>query len=415
MEYCPYTNLLNPELFGDGHHRRELADIRRRGGAVVKIEDPISGVPYWAILTRQVCDFVSKNPQLFSSRARTAIPHEFDQSAVDGIHSLMLINMDPPRQVKYRRVARAAFTARAVSRYEPRFREHGRRIVDAVAPRGECEFVREVAAELPLVAILELCGVPLEDRQDFFNWTNAMIFRDDGTDPRAAQAAAELASMEMLGYAAKLAARHHKSHESPILSALLDGTVDDERLSTEEFQWFFLMLIVAGNESTRTVISHMMRLLIEHPDQLQLLLDNPAMIDDAIEEALRYNSAFLSMRRTAVADVELAGQRIKKGDKVVMFYHSINFDEAVFDNPLHFDITRGRRMDKLANEHRAFGIGQHFCLGSHLARLQMKVMMGEIIPRLRNPRFGAPIRYIKDYFINGIAAMPICFDPQVIT
>ena len=172
------------------------------------------------------------------------------------------------------------------------------------------------------------------------------------------------------------------------------------------------MLIVAGNESTRTVTTHLMRLLMEHPEQLQMLVDNPDMIDGAIEEALRYNTAFMVMRRTAVQDVELGGQQISSGDKVVMFYHSINFDEAVFEDPMKFDITRAQRMAHLSREHRAFGVGQHFCLGSHLARLELKVMMEEIIPRLRNPKFAGPVKYMKDLFVNGIASMPITFDPQ---
>jgi cytochrome P450 len=413
MSSCPYANMLDPEFFGGGHHQQKIADIRQRGGGVIKMDDPISGVPYWAIMVREHCDYVSKHPELFSSQARTAIPHEFDQAMVDDIQSQMLINMDPPRHLKHRRITRNAFTVKAVASYEARFRQHAKNIVDAVAAKGECEFVRDVAAELPLIAILELCGVPLEDRHDFFAWTNAMIFRDDEGDAEAAQAAAELASIEMLGYAAKLAAQHEQQPNSLILSALLDGKVDGERMSVEEFQWFFLMLIVAGNESSRTVTTHMMRLLMEHPDQLQMLVDHPEMIEDAIEEALRYNTAFMVMRRTATADTELGGQQIKQGDKVVMFYHSINFDEAVFDNPMEFDITRGQRMAKLANEHRAFGVGQHFCLGSHLARLELKVMMQEIIPRLRNPRLAGPIKFMKDYFVNGIGSMPITFDPEV--
>ncbi len=414
MASCPYANMLDPEFFAEGHHQKKIADIRQRAGAVVKIDDPISGVPYWAIMTRKACDYVSKHPEVFSSQARTAIPHEFDQPMVDDVHSQMLINMDPPHHIKHRRITRNAFTVKAVASYEPRFREHARKIVDAVAHKGECEFVLDVAAELPLIAILELCGVPLQDRHDFFNWTNTMIFRDDEADPVAAQAAAELASIEMLAYAARLAEQHDKNPRSLILSALLDGEVDGEHLSVEEFQWFFLMLIVAGNESTRTVTTHMMRLLIEHPEQLQMLVDHPEMIDAAIEEALRYNPAFMVMRRTALIDVELEGQQIKRGDKVVMFYHSVNFDEAVFDDSMRFDITRGQRMGKIANEHRAFGVGQHFCLGSHLARLELKVMMEEIIPRLRNPAFAGPVRYIKDYFVNGIASMPIRFDPEVV-
>ena len=169
------------------------------------------------------------------------------------------------------------------------------------------------------------------------------------------------------------------------------------------------MLIVAGNETTRTVTSHGMRLLMEHPGQYQQLVDDPSMLPDAIEEFLRFSPAVIAFRRTAMEDIELDGQQIKKGDRVQLYYAAANGDESVFSEPDVFDITRSQRED-VRNEHRSFGVGQHFCLGSHLARLELQVVFEEILRRIRNPRLDGDINWLRSNFINGIKAMPIAFD-----
>jgi cytochrome P450 len=225
---------------------------------------------------------------------------------------------------------------------------------------------------------------------------------------------AQLASINVITYAMKLAEQHKNSPKNDIIGALLNGKGKEAGLSDEEFVWFFLMLIAAGNESTRTVTSHGMRLLMEHPDQLQYLVDHPEKIPDACEEILRYNTAFILMRRTAMEDVELAGHRIGKGDKIILHYHTVNHDERIFgDDAMAFDVRRAERMPDLYNQHRSFGIGQHFCLGTHLARLELRVILEEVIPRLRNPRLAGEIRYTRSSLVNGIKCMPIAFDPEV--
>jgi cytochrome P450 len=178
--------------------------------------------------------------------------------------------------------------------------------------------------------------------------------------------------------------------------------------------WFFLLLIAAGNESTRTVSSHGMRLLMDHPEQLQYLVDNPDKIPNACEEMLRYNTAFIMMRRQCMEDTEVGGHTMKKGDKVILHYHTVNHDESIFgENAMEFDVTRPERMPDMYNQHRAFGVGQHFCLGTHLARLEVRVMFEEIIPRLRNPKLAGDIAYTTSNLVNGIKRMPITFDPEV--
>ncbi|MEZ5573479.1 MAG: cytochrome P450 [Halioglobus sp.] len=409
MSQCPFANLMDPDTYAGGMPYGALKEIRD-AGPVVKLEDPITGVPYWAVTRVAEMDEVSKNPKLFSSAARSAFPMEYPQEMVDGIHSHTIINMDPPQHQKVRRIVRNAFTPKRVESYAPNFRQHARSIVDAVASRGECEFVEEVAAELPLIAILELLGVPLEDRKKFFEWTNTMIFADD-PDMATSEEEGQLAALEVIQYALNLAAKHRESPMDNITGALLDAELEGAPISEDIFGWMFILILVGGNESTRTVIAQGMRLLMEHPDQLQYLVDNPDKIGNACEEILRYNTAFISMRRTAMEDTELGGQQIKKGDKVILHYHAANHDELVFgEDAMTFDVTRAERMPDLYNQLRSFGIGQHFCIGSHLARLELNIMFEEIIPRLRNPQLQSKPQFVRSFFVNAMKEMHISFD-----
>ncbi|MDX1734665.1 MAG: cytochrome P450 [Halioglobus sp.] len=410
MSQCPFANLLDPDTYADGMPYQALHEIRE-AGPVVKMEDPLTGIPYWAVTRIEEMDYISKNPALFSSAARSAFPMEMDEGTLDMQRST-IINMDPPLHQKVRRIVRNAFTPRRVESYGPSFREHARRIVDAVASRGECEFVEEVAAELPLIAILELLGVPLEDRKKFFDWTNTMIFADD-PDMSTSEEEGQLAAIEVIAYAMGLAAKHREEPMDNITGALLDAELNGEPISEEMFGWMFILILVGGNESTRTVIAQGMRLLMENPDQLQYLVDNPDKIGNACEEILRYNTAFISMRRTAMEDCEVGGAQIKKGDKVVLHYHAANHDEKVFgDDAMTFDVTRAERMPDLYNQLRSFGIGQHFCIGTHLARLELNIMFEEIIPRLRNPKFKDDPKFVRSFFVNAMKEMNITFDAE---
>ncbi|MFT4822954.1 MAG: cholest-4-en-3-one 26-monooxygenase [Halioglobus sp.] len=412
MQQCPFKNILDPDIYLDGSHHGIFAEVREQSGGLAFIQDPITGVPYWAVMKRDIADYVCKNPLLFSSAAKTILPKEMPEEEL-ALSRLMLVNMDPPEHVKYRRIVRNAFTPKAVQGYERRFREVAREVIDKVAVKGQCEFVTEVAAELPLIAILSLCGIPMEDKQQFFEWTNTMIFtEDEDMSGEDGIAASQGAAIEVYAYAAELAQKHKTEPLTDIVGALLDGKVNDEKLSPEEFQLFFLMLIAAGNESTRSVIAHGMRLLIENPDQLEKLVADPSLIPYAVEEVLRYNPAFVQMRRTVVEDIEIEGQQLKAGDKMVLNWQAINHDPEIFESPELFDVERFRRNPSLANQHRAFGNGEHFCIGAHMSRLEMQVMFEEFVPRLRNPQFSEPVAFVRDYFVNGIKSMPIVFDVE---
>lgn len=406
MTGCPHIDLTAPETFMGGQPR-EVYRYLRNEEPVYWHEDPAQGVGFWAVTKQEDLDYVSKNPLLFSSHARSCLRMESPEEQLELMRT-MLINMDPPQHLNYRRLVRTAFTPRAVDAYEERFRAVAREILDNAVTDGRCEFVEEIAAELPLIAICELMGVPLEKRKRLFELTNIMLGMDD-PELATSEEDGQNAAAEMYMIAMELAASHKTDPHNDIVDVLLTGTVEDEPLSEGDFCNFFLMLIVAGNETTRTVTTHGMRLLIEHPEQYQMLVDDPSKLDDAIEEFLRYNPAIIAFRRTAMEDCAIGGQAIKKGDKIELYYGAASSDESVFSDPDTFDITRNNRED-VRNEHRAFGIGQHFCLGSHLARLELQVIFEEVLRRIRNPQLDGEIRWLRSNFINGIKQMPIRFD-----
>lgn len=412
MSQCPFANLMDPAFADGGLDNAEIAKIRE-AGAAVKIDDPITGVPFWAVTRQSAIDFVSKNNDMFSSERRSAIPMEFDQEMVDNVQKRMFLNLDPPRNLEYRKLIRDHFSPTQVLTYEPRIRAHAKRIVDAVIDKGSCEFVRDVAAELPLLIILEFFDIPAEDRQKFFDWTNIMMFADD-PDASGGRDEAEQAAAELMVYAFELAQKWRGSGEKNVSSQLLNGEIDGEPVSDETFAWIFLMIISAGNESTRTTITHAMKNLMNNPEQYRYLQQHPEKIDDAIFEMLRFNPPFICMRRTATQDIvapELDNVEIKEGDKIIMYYPGANFDETVFpDNTYDFDIHRTDRHKDMSRDIRSFGIGRHNCFGMHLAKLEMKVMLEEVLSRMDNPQYDGDIKYMKSNFIQGIKAMPITFE-----
>lgn len=413
MSQCPFANLMNPEFLANGFDAKKIAEIRSAGPAV-KIDDPITGVPFWAITQYAAVDYVSKNNDLFSSRLRSAMPSENDQEMVDNVYARMFINLDPPENLEYRKLIRDHFSPAAVATYEPRIREHAKRIVEAVADQGECEFVRDVAAELPLLMILEFFDIPAEDRQKFFDWTNIMMFADD-PDASGGEEEALQASTELMVYAYELAQKWRGSEEKNVSSQLLNGEINGEPISDETFAWIVLMILSAGNESTRTTISHAMRNLMNNPEQYRYLQQNPDKIDAAIFEMLRFNPPFICMRRTATKDItvpELGNAEIKAGDKVIIYYPGANYDPEVFDDPENFDVHRAEHQPSLSRDIRSFGIGRHNCFGMHLAKLEMKVMLEEVLSRIDNPQFNGDISYMKSNFIQGIKSMPIKYDAR---
>jgi cytochrome P450 len=411
-EKCPFQfDLMNPERMSKGVPFEDFRTMREKCPVSLQ-DDTIRNMPYWAVTRREDLDFVSKNPDLFSSSENLAHPQPGgDDPASTDIMRQLIINMDPPDHIKYRRVVRNAFTAKAVDALEPMMRENAKAIIDNIAAKGECEFVSEVAAEMPLFVICALMEMPTDDRRKFSDLVDIMIGMDD-PEMRVTPESGQLAAAQLFEIAMNLAVEHKVNPtKGSVLDALLNGVVEGETLNEFEFCTFFLILIAGGVETTRTATSQGMRLLMEHPAELQKLVDDPSLIPDAIEEILRFYPSFNFMQRTAKQDVKVGDMDVKKGDIVRMYYPSVNHETEIFgDDADVFDVTRTRRMPNLRNEHRTFGVGQHFCIGSHLARKELVVMFEEMIPRLRNPRLVGQPHNLVSNFIPAIKSMHIAFD-----
>ena len=412
---CPFQfDLMNPMTYHERIPFEAFAILRQQCPVSYQTGAAEHARDFWAITKRDDLDFVSKNPDKFSSSANLAHP----TSGGDDPESLelmrqLIINMDPPQHIKYRRVVRNAFTFKAVDALEPLMRQSAKNIVDKIAASGECEFVSQVSAEMPLFVICALMEMPAEKRQTFASLVDIMIGMDD-PELDVSVEAGQLAAAQIFEIAMELATSHKADPKGgTVISALINGVVEGETLNEFEFCTFCLILIAGAVETTRTATSQGMRLLIEHPEQHQMLIDDPSMIPDAVEEILRFYPPFIHMQRTATEDITVGGMEIKQGDLVKLFYPSVNHEPEVFGADAEiFDITRTRRMPDLKNQHRTFGVGQHFCIGSHLARKELCIMFEEIIPRLRNPRLiGAPHNLVSN-FIPGIKKMKIAFDPE---
>ncbi|MEO6318771.1 MAG: cytochrome P450 [Acidimicrobiales bacterium] len=327
---------------------------------------------------------------------------EEERAARDSGGRLMLM-MDPPDHTRYRKLVNRGFTPRMIGQLEPHIRELTDEVLDkAVAKDGDVDFVVDIAAELPLEVIAELIGVPSEERHKIFEWSNRMIGSEDPEYMVSAEATFN-AQVEMFLYAQQLADKRRAEPSDDIISALLSAEVDGESLSDMDFNLFFLLLSVAGNETTRNAIAHGMNAFLEHPEQYELLVSDPdAHIAGAVEEILRWATPVMYFRRNATRDIEVGGQTIEAGDKVSLWYISANRDEDVFEDPFRFDITRQ------PNNHIAFGGGgPHFCLGAQLARLEIRMLFEEMAQRYpRIEALGAPDR-LRSNFIGGIKHLPV--------
>jgi len=395
-------DLTNPDHFDQGPPHEWFTWLRANDP--VYWQDEEDGPGFWSITKYQDLKHVSRHPELFSSwRGGTNI-FELEEDDLTGVR-LLMINMDPPRHAKYRRIVSKGFTPKRISLLEDHVRALARRIVDRIADKGECEFVSEVASQVPMATICEMLGVPEADHQLVYDLSNRLIGFDDPDFQTSMDDGGEAAA-EMYAYAEQLGAERSKAPRDDLTSILLSADVDGEKLTQDEFDAFFLLLAIAGNETTRTVTAQGMRLLSEHPDQRRAITDDPSLIGPAVEEILRYAPAVISFRRTAMADVEIRGKQIRNGDKVVMWYPGANRDEEAFDDPQKFDVSRN------PNDHHAFGIGEHFCLGASLARLQLRTIFDELLTRLPDIEVDGEVKYLRSNFIDGIKEMRVRFTPE---
>ena len=356
------------------------------------------GAGYWSVVNHEDVWQVSRNPQTFISGRGVNIG---DMPIEIGEFFGSMINMDDPRHFRLRSIVSKGFTPKEVARVEEFVKLNAASVVDRLLsdfPDRECDFVQEVAAPMPLQIICRMMGIPAEDEEQIFRWTNVIL---GVGDPEFTTSFDDLfaAGMGMFQYAQALGEDRLATARDDLTSIMMHAEVDGERLTPQEFGSFFILLVVAGNETTRNAISHGMHLLTIHPDQRDIWFnDFDANNRTAVDEIVRYSTPVIHFRRTAVEDTVVGGQAIKAGDKLVMWYNSANRDEKVFTDPNKFDVLRSLQPAQVG-----FGSGgPHFCLGANLARREISVMFNEI--RLRMPTLhtvGEP-DYLQSNFIHGI-------------
>jgi cholest-4-en-3-one 26-monooxygenase len=352
---------------------------------------------FWAVTKHADVLAVERDTHLFSSEA--PLPSVFGE---------MILKMDPPRHTRLRGVINRGFTPGMIKRLEPNVRELTTEIIDAAARQGECDFVQDVAAKVPLAVFGEMLGVPKEDHDRVLAWADALSEAEASPEslarpPEASHSATQLAAAtDMFDYVmGPLRKARQNEPQDDLVTVLLQADVEGEKLSDAEFFGFFPLLIVAGNETTRHAAAGGMLELMRHPEQRALLTEDPSRIPAAVEEILRWTSPVGFFDRFVTADTELRGQAIKEGETLKLFYPSANRDEEVFPEPDVFNLQRD------PNPHIAFGFGAHFCLGASLARLEIRVILEEWLSRFPHSDLSGDLEYTRSAFLRGLTRMPV--------
>ena len=416
----PAIRSLDDIRLGDPEFWMGNRDDRTHAFAALRRERPISfheepevpglgrGPGFWSLVRHADVLEVSRNGQLFSS-ARGGV-NLIDQPEFFAEQFGSMIAMDDPRHARLRRIVSSGFTPNRLRNLLAEVERAAVGIVDDVIDRGRCDFVTDVAAMLPLKIICDMMGIPASEYRYVFDRTNVILGATDPeyvADLSLAIGAILQAGQELATLAEDLAGFREKQPTDDLTSVLVHAEIEGERLTKQEIGSFFVLLTAAGNETTRNAISHGMKALSDHPDQRRRWMDDfEAIAPTAVEEIVRWATPVMHFRRTATADTTLGGQAIRAGEKVVMWYGSANRDEAVFDAPERFDVTRA------PNDHVGFGgPGPHFCLGAQLARREITVMFRELFRRLPDLEVAGEPAYLSSNFIDGIKHLPCEFTP----
>ena len=379
----------------------ELYRQLRAEAPVIKCRgmEPMYTDEFWAITRHADVVEVSRKFQTFSSAKKGSLMNE-QATEIDNDAARLMIDLDPPDHTRLKTLVNRGFTPKAMRMLEEHFREVAVQLIEEALEEGSVEFVDKVSSELPLIAIAELVGIPVEDRRKVFDWSNAMIGSND-PEYNADPAAGQIAATELYMYSNQLAIERRQNPKDDIITTLISEH-DGDVLTEHEFDLFMLLLAVAGNETTRNGISHGVVAMVENPDEWRRMQADPSLVPSAVEEILRWATPVNYFRRAATCDVELHGVKIREGESVTMFYPSANRDEAAFTNPDRFDITRS------PNHHVTFGGGgPHFCLGANLARLEMRILFEELSKRAQDIEFTGPVRKLQSSFIHGIKSLPV--------
>jgi cholest-4-en-3-one 26-monooxygenase len=397
-------DLLDRDAFTNGVPHDWFTYLRQNA-PVYKHPEP-GGPGFWVITKYDDVVAVGRDGATYSSdQRRGGVVGLEDMPGMEdfGEGGRLMLTMDPPDHTRYRKLVNRGFTPRQMRMLEPHIRDITSNILDEVIEAGGCDYVVDVAAELPLQVIAEMLGVPMEDRHKLFEWSNRMIGSED-PEYMVSQDLVQNAQVEMFMYANELAAQRRQEPRDDIITALLDAEVDGDKLTEMDFNLFFLLIAVAGNETTRNSIAHGIKAFCDYPEQYQLLVEDPTRSRSATEEIVRWASPVMYFRRNVTRDTELRGQEIKAGDKVSIWYISANRDEDVFDRPFEFDILRD------PNEHVGFGGGgPHHCLGANLARMEIYVLLEEMARRIPTLELAGEVQPLRSNFIGGIKHMPVKF------
>jgi cytochrome P450 len=397
-------NIVNPEHYASYGYPHEVWTRLRR-------ENPVSwwergeGIPFWVITKHADITSISKQPELFVSGVRLTISHEPEED--NDQFPPTLIQLDPPKHGVYRQLISRRFTPGALRRLNRDVERIGAEIVDSLVAEGdsgECDFVKKVSAPLPIAVIAWLLGVPREDWNLLFDWTNRTIGADDPEFRREGKTATETAleaMTELFTYFAKLVEQRKKNPTDDLISLFATAEVDGKPLPPMDVLAFCLIIVIAGNETTRNGTTGGMLAFIEHQDQLRRLQNDPSLLPSAVEEVVRWSTPIIHFARTATADTEVRGQKIREGDALGIFYASANRDEDIWNDPFRF------RIDRNPNRHLGFGVGEHFCLGAHLARMELAVAYKHLLPRIEEIELAGPVERLSSSLVGGVKRLPI--------
>ncbi|HTT98998.1 MAG TPA: cytochrome P450 [Rhizomicrobium sp.] len=394
-------DLLSPNSFAAGHPFAQYAWLREH--APVFWHDEPDGKGFWAVTRYADVWAVDRDFQNYSSEPTIMISDPAAEAAQGFGGYKMMLMMDPPQHTAYRKLIRNEFTQPVSADRTPRMNALARQIVDAVIEKGECDFVTQIAGEMPSYVIAELLGIPLDDGRELYKLTEAIHAAPESQAPGAGG----MAVLKMFEYGRQVIDEKRARPKDDLATKLLQAEVDGKRLEDIEFLLFFLLLVDAGGDTTRNLLSSGLIALMNNPDQLAWLnADLTARLPSAREELLRYTTPVIYMRRTAKRDTVLAGQKIREGDKVVMYFGSANRDPQKFVQPDVLDLSR------TPNEHIAFGTGPHGCLGQHIARIEIDAILTEVLTRMGDLKISGAPTWFASNFISGPTHLPVTFRPS---
>jgi len=391
------VDIFDPDTYVDGPPHEAFAELRRTDP--VHWQEMDGGGGGWAVLKHADVSHVAKHPNVFSASLGGVVIEDLDAEQLS-MMQMMLLAMDPPGHARYRRPLVPHFGRQAIAELEDRVRSICREVLGGVRDQGDVEFVHEVCAKVPSQVVGELFGIPREDWGSIQRWAEMSTSTQD--DELSGGEDASSGSMQMAMYAIEFAGQRRASEpDNDLTSLILDTSFADGPMTDVDFGSFFVQLVTAGNDTTKTMLSSGLHALLTHPDQLAHVRADRSLIPGAVEEILRWANPLHYFRRTAAADTELSGTKIEAGQKVAMLYTSANRDEDVFADPQHFDVRRD------PNPHLSFGIAEHFCLGAHLARLEGRVFFEELLATFPTIELtGEPTR-VRSNLNNGLKRLPV--------